>query len=39
MTDSLVPKAKVLLKEQYFALLHDEQTSTRKTAAVTHIMA
>ncbi|MEM5497251.1 hypothetical protein WNY77_07615 [Paraglaciecola mesophila] len=39
MTDSLMPKAKVLLKEQYFALLHDEQTSTRKTAAVTHIMA
>lgn len=34
-----MPKAKVLLKEQYFALLHDEQTSTSKAATVSHIMA
>ncbi|ABG40760.1 hypothetical protein Patl_2242 [Paraglaciecola sp. T6c] len=39
MTDSLMPKAKLLLKEQYFALLHDEQTRTSKTATVSHIMA
>lgn len=38
MPDALTPKAKSLLKEQYFALLHDEQTYTSKIATVMHIL-
>ncbi|QHJ10439.1 hypothetical protein FX988_00651 [Paraglaciecola mesophila] len=38
MPDVLMTKAKSLLKEQYFALLLDEQAYTSKIATVSHIL-
>ena len=35
----LIPKAKALLKDQYFALLHDDNAYTQKVATVKHIIS
>ncbi|MEH6713658.1 MAG: hypothetical protein V7733_20845 [Paraglaciecola polaris] len=37
MTDALTPKAKALLKEQYFALMYDDSAFTQKVATVKQI--